>query len=340
MAVIREIEKAQEKKRIQHFNRNLETQMDGENQVKESRIYENQMNPMYGNPKSENPKSENLIFRDQVDGFITSQVVGRGLDERTAMAYRLDLELFYLWVEKSLSNEGSIKDEPVLKAGLEEMMDTYLEHLVSEKGFRFSTVSRKYQVFRCYLEYLKSENIVRECRKLKPVVRREETTADTQLTKAEVDTFFQAIRREYVDLDSDFRKRVCLRDQVMMELLFYHGIEVSELLRLEVTDYNRKTAVLKIRRKRQKDRSVYLFSRRLQEEMGQWLSSEHEYFEHDGVYRNRMFLSKLGKPISMKMVINIFDKYRKLAGIEKECTPKDLKNGLGRYAEELVWEQG
>ena len=68
--------------------------------------------------------------------------------------------------------------------------------------------------------------------------------------------------------------------------------------------------------------------------------SEHVYFEHGGMYHNRMFLSKLGKPLSMKMVINIFDKYRRLAGIEKECTPKDLKNSLGRYAEDMVREQG
>ena len=73
--------------------------------------------------------------------------------------------------------------------------------------------------------------------------------------------------------------------------------------------------------------------------MEQWLS-EHVYFEHGGMYHNRMFLSKLGKPLSMKMVINIFDKYRELAGIEKVCKPKDLKNSLGRYAEEVVRELG
>ena len=71
----------------------------------------------------------------------------------------------------------------------------------------------------------------------------------------------------------------------------------------------------------------------------EWLE-EHEYFERDEVYEKRMFLSKMGKPLSMKMVINIFDKYRMMAGIEKECKPKDLKNSLGRYAEELVWEMG
>lgn len=68
------------------------------------------------------------------------------------------------------------------------------------------------------------------------------------------------------------------------------------------------------------------------------LLNEHEYFEQDEQYSNRLFLSKLGRPLSMKMVINIFDKYRVMAEIEKEVTPKDLKNSLERYAVEMVRE--
>lgn len=267
----------------------------------------------------------NHIFQS-IEGFINSQVIKRGLDERTAKAYQLDLQLFHAWSETTFSGYS-----------LEEQMDAYLEYLSREKGLRFSTLCRKQQVFRYYLSYLQAQGVIKGLRQLKPVKRQEEVSESTQLTKREVDAFFQAMEEEYAELDSDFRKRVCLRDQIMMKLLFYHGIEISELLRLEVSDYNRKTAVLKIRRKRQTERSVYLFSRSLQEEMVQWLS-EHEYFEREEIYHNRLFLSKLGKPISMKMVINIFEKYRVLAGIEKECTPKDLKRSMRGYAWEVVRE--
>ena len=145
------------------------------------------------------------------------------------------------------------------------------------------------------------------------------------------------MEREYEDLDSDFRKRVCLRDMVMLELLFYHRIEVSELLRLEVSDYDQKTGVLFLPRKRGKGDFVYVFSRKLREKMARWLQ-EREYFQQDNEYQNRMFLSKLGRPLSMKMVINVVDKYRKLAGIAKEITPKDLKKSMEQYAKELVME--
>lgn len=274
-----------------------------------------------------------------VEDFIHTQVISRGLDVRTAIAYRMDLEKFYMWLDAPGVPEGAvgIPKETNREAQMENWMEAYLEYLSTEKGLRYSTISRKQKVFGYYLSYLVSRGIQKDHRLLKPVSHSQEDSIDTLLTKKEVEAFFHAIDREYEELDSDFRRRICLRDQVMMKLLFYHGIDISELLQLELSDYNQKTATLVIHRRRQADYSVYLFSRVLQQQMDQWLS-EHVYFEHGGVYHNCMFLSKLGKPLSMKMVINIFDKYRELAGIEKMCKPKDLKNSLGRYAEEVVRE--
>ena len=158
------------------------------------------------------------------------------------------------------------------------------------------------------------------------------------MSKAEIDRFFAAIQKEYEDLGSDFRKRICLRDLVMMELLFYHGIEVSELLRLELSDYDRETGVLALQKKRGKTEGIFLYSRALRERLERW-TLDHGEFEREAEYKGRMFLSKLGRPLSMKMVINIFEKYRVLAGIEKEVTPKDLKGCMGEYAKELLMER-
>ena len=37
---------------------------------------------------------------DRIADFISSQVTGRGLDERTEKAYRQDLEHFYIWLSQ------------------------------------------------------------------------------------------------------------------------------------------------------------------------------------------------------------------------------------------------
>lgn len=72
--------------------------------------------------------------------------------------------------------------------------------------------------------------------------------------------------------------------------------------------------------------------------MERWIG-EHGYFERDNEFHNVLFLSKIGKPLSMKMVILVFDKYKDIAGIEKESTPKDLKRSMKRYAREMVVER-
>lgn len=270
-----------------------------------------------------NPSSDKLI-----EDFISSQVIDRGLDERTAKAYRLDLEHLHQWMS---SKESGGKER------WEGKIEAYLEHLSVEKNRRPSTIYRKQRVFDYYLSYLSAQGIIERTRPLKHAHLQKGAKADVVLSKGEIDAFFQAINQEYADLNSDFRRRICLRDQVMMGLLFYHGIEVSELLRMEVDDYDRKKSVLVVRKKNGKDCSAYLFSKTLQGQLERWLD-EHEYFERGEGYDERMFLSKLGKPLSMKMITNIFDKYRVMAGIKKEVTPKDLKKSMKQYAVEMMRE--
>lgn len=284
-----------------------------------------------------------------IDDFINKQVIGKGLDERTQKAYRLDLEHFYQWMDKEHLPENM--------PAWEGRRAQYLTYLFQEKRLRTSTISRKNRVFGYFLAYLKKQGAIAEGGSLEDhrltprisgyesqeISKPKEIGPERQpvkgpLSKQEVDAFFQAIRREQEELDSDFRRRLCLRDQIMMGLLFYHRIEVSELLMIQVADYDLRSGILSIRKKRQKGYCVCLFSKELRRQMEQWLD-EHEYFERDEEFKERMFLSKLGRPLSMKMVILIFEKYRVMAGIEKEFTPKDLKNSLGPYGQELVREQ-
>ncbi len=270
-----------------------------------------------------------------IEDFINTQPSGHKLDERTQKAYRLDLEHFYRWVNENSNYDFGADNHNRWETNIE----AYLKHLSIEKGLRPSTVVRKYRVFSYYLSYLNRQGILVDYRPLKlHKIAQQIKEVDDQLSKKEIDAFFQALNREYGELDNDFRKRICLRDLVMMKLLFYHGIQVSELLQLRISDYDFRKGILLIRRKRGQEEKIDLFSGVLREQMNTWLK-EHKYFERNSEYCDYMFLSKIGKTLSMKMVINIFDKYRIMAGIKKQVTPKDLKNSMERYAKELMIEQ-
>ena len=83
-----------------------------------------------------------------IERFIHDQVVERGLDERTASAYRMDLERFYLWLGSGEDYDARMDGEP--RSGchpMPEEMEVYLDHLSREKGLRYSTVCRKHRVF-------------------------------------------------------------------------------------------------------------------------------------------------------------------------------------------------
>ena len=174
-------------------------------------------------------------YPNRIEDFISTQVISRGLDDRTARAYRMDLEKFFVWLEERAAVTTAAWEERAAppRANWEDQMDAYLSYLSREKGLRYSTLYRKQRVFGYYLAYMVSQGLLDKSRPLQPVRHSEETSVDTLLTKREVEDFFRAIDHEYEELDSDFRRRVCLRDQVMMKLLFYYGLEVSELLRLK-----------------------------------------------------------------------------------------------------------
>ena len=284
--------------------------------------------------------SPDIASDNFIEDFISSQVTGRGLDIRTEKAYRMDLQLFYEWLVGKEETADAWKEN----------IEAYLCYLAREKKLRASTISRKSKVFQYYASYLKAQGILPDGgeEKAGTVCKIAAGTSasgivekpsgdDMTLSRQEVDALFQAMEREYETLDSDFRRRVCLRDQVMLKLLFYHGIEISELLALEITDYDKVQGILTIRGKRGKQRTIRIFSIDLRRQLVQWLDQQ-EYFQREEQYSSRMFLSKLGRPLSMKMVILISDKYRVMAGIKKECTPKSLKSSMQRYGAELVME--
>ncbi len=139
-------------------------------------------------------KASNLSFpetysQNPIEEFITSQVISRGLDERTAKAYRLDLEHLYTWLEQNpgmtaiAETEMEAEAAPLAPAEFrwEETMEAYLGYLSREKGLQFSTVSRKYRVFGYYLSYLAEQKLIPDCRPLKLVgqVGEEQEPADS-----------------------------------------------------------------------------------------------------------------------------------------------------------------
>lgn len=287
-----------------------------------------------------------------IKGFISHYENGHSLDPRTEKAYRMDLEHFYAWADSGRGDRpgrpdtgGEGKENPAPGFSCwEEWMEAYLDYLAMERKLSDSTICRKTRVLGYYLSYLKGQGLISACRPLKQVKGSERGGKKAHppsalLSRKDADALFQAMEREYAGLESEFRKRVCLRDMAMLGLLFYHRITISELLQIRVSDYDREAGTIKVKKKRGEASIIRLYSQSLRQKMDLWLK-ERDIFVQKRESCDQIFLSKYGKPLSMEMFIQIFDKYRKLAGIEKKLTPKDLKeNSMKQYARELMIER-
>ena len=159
------------------------------------------------------------------------------------------------------------------------------------------------------------------------------------LSREEVDRFLEALDREYESLDSEFRRRVCLRDSVMFELLFYHSLDIGELVSMEAKDVDLEHRMFYTEGKDQRRKAYVLYSDKLYRKLREW-KKERSAFVRDPRYKEKLFLTKLGTPVSMKFLVTVFEKYRELSGIKAEATPQFLKHSMKEYAESVMRERG
>lgn len=92
-----------------------------------------------------------------IENFIGERVAKHGLDCRTEKAYRLDLELFYIWLGQK---EAETSVEKVETDGWGACAEDYLTYLTMEKKLSSSTISRKNRVISYYLSYLARQGLI------------------------------------------------------------------------------------------------------------------------------------------------------------------------------------
>ena len=74
---------------------------------------------------------------DTVEQFINAQVISRGLDERTAIAYRMDLEQFHSWLDLEIKEKREQADSGCLASQV--MPDWWTEQeLGSQPGLQLA----------------------------------------------------------------------------------------------------------------------------------------------------------------------------------------------------------
>lgn len=233
-----------------------------------------------------------------------NSLTGRNLSRHTTVAYRTDLLQFLQWLTQ---NDMSVnRPEKITRTHI---LD-YLSHLAG-LGRSGVTRSRKLASIREYCKFLVSEQL---------------------LSHSPTDTIVRpkSERKQRVFLRVDEYMRLLnaaagnSRDYAILQLFLQTGIRVAELVGLQLSDIDLASGTMLVNGKGNKQRTVYLEKKATQALRAYVPARSHSADQH-------VFLNYQGSGLSVRGVMDIVEKYRKLAGISKKFSCHSLRHTCATY---------
>ena len=226
----------------------------------------------------------------------------------TVFSYMRDIRQFDGWLRRT-------GETTVLDAGQVNIAD-YLAYLQQE-GRSAATVSRSLASLKNFYAYLVSTGFLTESPVTTQVhVERGEKKLPQVLTGAQVDKLLA--QPAPVDPKG-------IRDKAMLELLYATGIRVTELIGLNLEDFNPELKSIRVGDAK-KSRNIPLYPAALRA-LTQYLSETRATMVVDPSEK-ALFVNVSGSRMSRQGFWKILKHYQAKAGIEQEITPHTLRHSF------------
>ncbi len=248
-----------------------------------------------------------------IDVFIDALWLEDGLSKNTLAAYRRDLTLYAVWLEK----RGQVLTDTV-----EADLNAYFS--ARHGASKATTANRRLTVFKRYFRWALREHLIGADPTLRLQAARQALRVPRTLTEVQVEALLQA---------PDTRSALGVRDRTMLELMYASGLRVSELVTLKVFNLSLSENVLRVMGKGSKERlipfgevaSVWV-QQYLQDARPELLSGRQTddlFVTHRG--------SKAGHAMSRVMFWMIVKKYARTAGITASLSPHTLRHAFATH---------
>ncbi len=255
-------------------------------------------------------------MKSEVDAFLHYATVERGMSTNTVSAYRNDLAGFTLYFAEdtgdlALSDWRSITPEHVNEL-LADM---------DERGYSPATRSRKIAALRSFMKFLVEERVLEENPTSHIRTPRAGRPVPDVLTSTDVEALLDSAAHGTAPEDR--------RDHVMIELMYAAGLRVSELVSLDVTDVNLRSATVRTLGKGSKERIVPLHEVAV--------SAIESYLQGvrpqlaNRAQSDSMFLGRRGRRLSRQAFWQRLKHVAARAGINAHITPHTLRHSFATH---------
>jgi integrase/recombinase XerC len=249
-----------------------------------------------------------------VEGFLRYLRIERNASPMTLKSYRSDLDRLLQFL---VSTDAGLHEPRDVSIG---QLRAYVADL-SQRGYARSTIARRLASLRSLFEYCRREKLVesnparalrtpRQGRKLPHFLSTEQVA---KLLETPPDD-----------------QPAGLRDRAILETLYSAGLRVSELVSLDLADWDRDSNVLRVRGKGRKER-IAPVGRFAAAAILNWLQHRQTDNSPSATDGDAMFLNRFGRRLSARSVGRMLDKHIAAAGLDQLTSPHTLRHSFASH---------
>jgi integrase/recombinase XerD len=250
-------------------------------------------------------------MHDAIRDYLSDLEQRRGASTHTVTNYRLDLEHLAEWLSARGIAEWSEVRRQDMRAWVAWM---------HQEGYASTSIARKLSAARALYRYLVREGMAEETPLLLVPTPRQKRTLPGVLSIEEVERLLEV---------PEANSPLGLRDRCMFEVLYATGLRLSELLSLTTDAIQWTARSIRVTGKGNKERIVLL---------GDLAVDALERYVHEsrplllgGRQSDALFLSHIGRPLSVRGFHAVLQGRVRAAGIERHVTPHTLRHSFATH---------
>lgn len=245
----------------------------------------------------------------QLNSFLDYLLFQKRYSKHTIIAYKKDLEDFFLFMENGYESVDA-------KLITSVMVRSWLANL-KEETITSKSINRKISSLKSFFKFLMKEGVIDATPMSTIISPKINKRLPIYVEQKDMQTLF-----EYVEFPDTYSGQT---ERLIMQLFYNTGFRVSELINLKISQVDFSNNYIKVLGKGNKERVIPV-QKDLLHHLKNYLSKRNEAQLH-----NLIFISEKGKPLYAKQVYNIVKKYLTLVTTVQKKSPHILRHSFATH---------
>jgi len=257
-----------------------------------------------------------MLISKSIELFQKYIAFEKNLSQNTLKAYKNDLSIFQIFLEKNDVLDTEDLDYNIFKEFLK-FIDKY--------KYSNRTIIRKLSTYMNYFKFIERNKMLETQLSQKISLPKRESRFYNFLSEQEVDRLLENI---------NVNNLLGIRDKAIFEVLYSTGIRIGELENIKVQDIDLKNIEIIVFGKGRKERIVFLNKKALNS-LKNYLQIRRSFLfdKKRNVYKTNeyLFLNIRGERLSQRYIRKLLTGYLSDSGIKKHISPHGLRHSFATH---------